>query len=433
MNHSNLNNEILKKSVPFVGIKDFSHLINYCKDKQVVMLGESTHGTKQFYEWRSQISAELIQKHGFDFIAVEGDWPPCQAVNSFVQHRSNAGSFETLHNFSRWPTWMWANKEMVNFMDWLQEWNLDSTSMAGFHGLDVYSLYESMDVVIHSLQDIDPDLALKAKKYYSCFDPYRHNEKAYAKSLFNFPEGCREKVRLALDEILNRAINSPGNFFNITQNAKIIKDAEKYYRAMVLDGEDNSWNIRDKHMLDTLEQLLNFYGPSSKGIVWAHNTHVGDYRATDMGLRGEVNLGGLARIKLGPKNVALVGFTTYSGTVMASHSWDGTMQVMDVPPGKLGSLEYHLHDCVPYIGNSNYYLLLDEVNEGSPLLDYRGHRAIGVLYDPKLERLGNYVPTSVAGRYDALVFLDETEALSPLYYAFDKNKIPETYPYGGRL
>ncbi len=432
MDNSSLNNEIVKRSVPFVDMDDFSPLIKSLKDKQVVMLGESTHGTREFYEWRSLISAELIQNHGFSFIAVEGDWPACEAVNKHIQEPSAKSSFETLGNFSRWPTWMWGNQEMVKLMDWLVEWNASSSRKIGFHGLDVYSLYESIDEIIHCLKKADPALARKAQEYYSCFDPFRHDERAYASSLFKFPQGCEREVRMALEEILVNGLDSADEYFDMAQNARIIQNAERYYRAVVLNGNENSWNIRDKHMMDTLENLLKHYGPSSKGIVWAHNTHIGDYRATDMALRGEVNLGGLAREKFGREQVALVGFTTYTGSVIASHAWDGIIEVMEVPMGKTGSIESHLHDCIPMVGHENYYVTFGNVEKGSALLDYRGHRAIGVVYYPEYER-GNYVPSSIAERYDALVFLDETKALSPLGYSFDRKKIPETYPFGSRL
>jgi erythromycin esterase len=436
MGQSVLSYEIVKRSVPFTDRQDFADLLEMCADKQVVMLGESTHGTREFYEWRSLLTAELIQKHGFNFVAVEGDWPACEGVNRFIQRKTHERSFDSLRGFSRWPTWMWANHEMVKMMDWLREYNLNASNSVGFHGLDVYSLYESIDVVIDHLEDINPDLALKVKDYYSCFEPYREDEKAYARSLFQFPAGCEREVTQALKEILEAKLKDHSNqnqFFNIQQNAQIVQNAERYYRSLLFEVGDNSWNIRDQHMMDTLDLLLDQYGKGSKAIIWAHNTHIGDYRGTDMGVRGNVNLGGLARERRGEDNVSLVGFTTYKGSVVASHAWDGPVEVMEVPEAKTGSLEAVLHDLIPQVGHENYYMIFNEVEEYSPLLDFRGHRAIGVVYQGHPEARGHYVPTSVARRYDALVFFDETQALSPLDFKFNRHKMPETYPFGARI
>jgi erythromycin esterase len=428
MGQSLLSREIVKRSVPFADLKDFNSLLEICKDKKIVMLGESSHGTREFYEWRSLITSELLRKHGFKFIAVEGDWSPCQSINNFVRRKSFLSSKETLTHFNRWPTWMWANEEMVKFMDWLKEWNLDSPDMFGFHGLDVYSLYQSIDSVIKILEKEDSQMASRINHYFSCFEPYLHDEKAYARSLFEFPEGCEEEVSKALAELMSHKMGDEELAFDLKQNALIIQNAENYYRSVVFKGRKSSWNKRDKHMLETLQRLLEYYGEDSKVIVWAHNSHVGDYRATDMQARGQVNLGGLAREKFGKENVSLVGFTTYSGEVIASRSWGGPIEVKRVPKAKEGSLEDVMHSSIPFVGHPDFYLIFNQLEAGSPLLDYRAHRAIGVVYDPINEKRRNYVPTSVSERYDALVFLDNTHALSPLGLDFDKKKFPQTYP-----
>ena len=424
--------EITNRSVPFADISDFTPLIDVIKDKRIVMLGESTHGTKEFYEWRNLLTAELIRNHGFNFIAIEGDWPPAEQVNKFVHGKAGESSFAALTEFSRWPTWMWGNAEMVGFMDFLKGWNQTHGTQVGFHGLDVYSLFESIEQVIEGLRKLNPKLAKRIKSQYACFDPYWNNERAYTRSLLNYSDGCGKQVGQVFEELKRIQDPNSSEWINIVQNARIVKNAESYYHAMTLHN-DESWNIRDRHMLETLDSLLANYGKNSKAVIWEHNTHVGDYHATDMIAQGQVNLGGLAREQFGRHNVALVGFTTFKGSVMASNMWDGPMKKMDLPSARAGSLEATLHEAIPFVGNSDYYLLFDQVQDGSPLKDYRGHRAIGVVYRSHPENRAHYVPSAVADRYDALVFIDETSALTPLRLNFDPRKVPETYPFGTRI
>lgn len=430
MKQSFFNAHLKKHAVPFGSIDDFSSLITSCKDKKIVMIGESSHGTHEFYTWRARISRELIEKHGFNFIAVEGDWPACHKIHERVQNRFKDNPLKTLSSFSRWPTWMWANLEMTEVINWLSDWNEQGHSV-GFHGLDVYSLYESIDQVKKSVARRNPEILNAVKEFYSCFDPYLHNEKAYAKSLFQYPEGCAEEVSEALEKILRSSMHHDEGFFDAVQNAKIIRNAEKYYRTMIT-GED-SWNVRDNHMMETLERLLEFYGSEAKGIVWAHNTHIGDYRATDMILDNQINIGGLARKKYGEKHVGLIGFSTYTGSVIASGAWDGEIEMIKVPNGAPGSLEDYLHHATNFIGAKQFYIEMKKVQDVEAFNDFIGHRAIGVVYHPAYESRGNYVPTIAAKRYDALIFIDETTALSPINIHFDKEKIPETYPFGAHM
>jgi erythromycin esterase len=424
--------EIKKRAIPLSNLNDLDPLIERLKGKKIVMLGESSHGTHEFYEWRKRISLELIKNHGFDFIAVEGDWPPCQKLNQFLESDDSYEVEEVLKSFNRWPTWMWRNSEVADLMRELKKLRKEKRNI-GFHGLDVYSLYESMDEVIKTLSKIDPELARSASKLYSCFDPYRHDEKEYARSLFHLPEGCQNEVievlRKSLSLRMNEAQNT-SNIFDAIQNARVVKNAEKYYRTMI-SMNDSSWNVRDKHMMETLSNLMESYG-TSKGIVWAHNTHIGDYRATDMVLQGDVNIGGLAREELGEENVSLVGFGTYSGSVIASHAWDGPIEVMDVPQAREGSVEAIFHEMISETNSPDYYLQFDNA-EISGSQNYLGHRAIGVVYQPQYERRGNYVPTSLQHRYNAFIFLDQTHALSPLGEDFDQSKFPESYPFGSRI
>ena len=447
MKHSAFCDEIIKKANPLSLMndkKDLRQLIDSLKNKKVVMLGEASHGTKEFYEWRRIISEELISNHGFNFISVEGDWPPCQQINKFIQTTDKNDTDQKiaekiLSHFSRWPTWMWANEEVIELITWLRRTNNSRiTNPVGFYGLDVYSLYDSIDQVIELLNKIDPKLALSAKSFYSCFDLYRHDEKAYAKSLFHIPEGCQKDVLSVLKETLQYKLKNISSkivseeneiLFDAVQNARIVYNAENYYRAMIF-GEEDSWNVRDHHMMDSLSMLLNHYGPEAKGIVWAHNTHIGDYRATDMHMHGQVNIGGLAREAFGKEQVSLVGFSTYTGSVIASHSWDGPIQILPVPKAIDKSVESEFHNAIPKIGSQDFYVMFENESEFSPLSQTRGQRAIGVVYHPPSEHRGNYVPTILSDRYDAFVFFDETQALSPLTVEVDIEKIPETYPFG---
>lgn len=432
MEHNSIVDEIVSISTPLREERDLKPLLAQVKDKKIVMLGEASHGTQDFYEWRRRISLELIKNHGFNFIAVEGDWPSCQGINDFIQRRGTQDKLKVMNGFSRWPTWMWGNTSIMDLMEELREFNEGNLRQVGFHGMDVYSLYESMDEVVNKLQEIDFNLGRKARELYSCLEPYRHDEREYVRSLFRFPPGCKEEVVKVLSEILNARLEDGDKVLDVTQNARIVQNAENYYHTMI-SQDDDSWNVRDSHMMETLDTLINHYGPDSKAIIWAHNTHIGDYRATDMLIHGQVNIGGLAREKYGEKEVALIGFSTFVGDVVASHAWDGPIEVMRIPMARTTSLEFAFHQAIAQIGYETYYVDFKRVKEISSLNEYIGHRAIGVVYDPEHERRGNYVPTMPAKRYDGMIFCNETRALTPLNVKFNRDKIPETYPFGSRI
>jgi erythromycin esterase len=416
---------------------DLKSLIEKISRARIVMLGEATHGTHEFYEWRRLISEWLIVKHGFRFIAVEGDWPPSWELNAYIHSEKGDSSRSVLQHFSRWPTWMWANTEIIRLAEWMRSHNgvVTEANKIGFLGLDVYSLFESIDAILSQLEKINPFLARRARTLYGCFDPFKRDEKAYARSLLDFPEGCKREVSKNLQELLALRLDesqkdSRATLLNTQQNARIIANAENYYRTMI-HGDEDSWNIRDQHMLETLKLLLRHYGNDSKAIVWAHNTHIGDYRATDMALQGQVNLGGLARQEWGEDQVALVGFGTYQGEVIASHAWDGPIERLTVPPGKPGSYESSFHKVAQLLGSKAFFMdLQGKGTRQGPLSQIRGHRAIGVVYQPLHEGFGNYVPTSLAHRYDAFVFIDRTTPVTPLISGFDHEEMPETWPQG---
>lgn len=397
--------------------------------RQVVMLGEASHGTHEYYTWRAAISKKLITDQGFGFIAVEGDWPDCYKINRFVKGYPDAGEDigEVLKRFDRWPTWMWANWEIAGFTEWLREYNkgLSPDKKIGFYGLDVYSLWDSIKVMLDYLEKEDPAAAKSVKMAVLCFEPFNEDERMYAQYTLK-DQGCRDEVMALLKEIRMKAQFLDGDReagLNTEQNALIAVNAGKYYSSMI--GFDNeSWNVRDRHMMETLDRLLKFHGRNAKGIVWAHNTHVGDARATNMSKAGMVNIGQLARKEYGEQNVYLVGLAGYAGTVIAGQEWGAPMEVMEVPPARTGSIEAVLN------GENvrRCYILFNEEKYGL----YKAaipHRAIGVVYDPLREKYGNYVPSILSRRYNAFIYFDETQALHPLHLHPDKHKLPATYPF----
>lgn len=423
----NLQKAIEDLMVPLHTEDDFDKLIHFIKDKRVVMLGEASHGTEEFYSYRRKISQRLIEDYGFKFIAVEGDWPDAYRVNRYVRYGEGRSAKDVLLQNKRWPTWMWANEQVVKLAEWLRGRDV------GFYGLDVYSLFDSIYAVIDFLETHYPEIANEAAKRYSCFEPYEGDEISYAKALLLDPEGCEKEVLLNLQEILKLRLEDVKKkdgeeLFSAQQNAWIIANAETYYRAMI-KADDNSWNVRDNHMMVTLDQLLERHGEAAKGIVWAHNTHIGDYRATDMRESGHINIGGLARQAYGDDNVALVGFGTYEGEVVAGSAWGSEEKILQVPPAKPGSYEDHFHQVVLKHGAKQFYILMEEKEE-TPLAQQLGHRAIGVVYDPRYESRSNYVPTELSKRYDAFMFLNRTSALRSLHVRKQPGTFPETYPFG---
>lgn len=410
--------------------QDLDALLHDIGDRPVVMLGEASHGTHEYYTWRTAISKRLIQEKGFRFIAVEGDWPDCYKINRYVKGYRDAGDSirDVLQNFDRWPTWMWANWEVAALAEWLREYNqtLPADQKVGFYGLDVYSLWDSMYAMMDYLQEEDPQAAQSVQQAIQCFEPFRENEQAYAR--YSLTEhSCRDKVLAMLREIRNKAHYLDGDReagFSTEQNAIIAVNAEKYYRAM-MSFDNESWNVRDTHMMETLDRLLTFHGEGSKGIVWEHNTHIGDARATDMKRAGMVNIGQLAREQYGINKVYLVGFGSYQGSVIAGEEWGAPMKVMHVPEAREGSVEHVLH----HKGTQDRYFLFntEDIRE-----QYEGsirHRAIGVVYNPDRERYGNYVPSVMASRYDAFIYLDKTSAIHPLHLKPHSEKMPDTYPF----
>lgn len=402
------------------------HIVDAVKDKRIVMLGESTHGTEEFYHWRKHISLELINKHGFQVIAVEGDWPDAARLNDYIQTGSGGSAHDVLKKFNRWPTWMWSNHQIEDLAERMRG------AGAHFYGLDVYSLYASIDAVIDFVKTYVPRIADEVINRYSCFDPFQSDEIGYAYSLRSDPSGCTKQVVENLTQLLELRLNHSSRvshrLFDAQQNARIVKNAELYYRAM-LDGSEHSWNTRDQHMLETLENILDRHGDQAKAIIWAHNTHIGDYRATDMLQEGYLNLGGITREKFGKEEVALVGFGSYEGYVTASQAWDGPEQMKFLPKAKAGSLEEQLHRVSEEAEASGLVLSWMKPHSASEALAQPiSQRAVGVVYDPKHEKRSNYVTTNLLARYDAFVFVDKTQALRSLHTPFVRHEFPETWP-----
>jgi erythromycin esterase len=426
-------NRVAELAQPLASRRDLDPLLARIGQARFVLLGEASHGTSDYYTWRAEISRRLIVEKGFSFIAVEGDWPDCYRVNRFVRGFDGAGESarEVLHNFERWPTWMWANHEVVELAEWLREHNasVPEEMAAGFYGLDVYSLWDSLHQILGYLQRTRPDALPAARRAFACFEPYGEDVQDYAAQSRWLNETCEDEVVAMLTELRGGTAPAGGgqeDQFNAEQNAWVVKNAEHYYRTMI-GGGPASWNIRDRHMTQTLERLMRHFGPAAKAIVWEHNTHIGDARFTDMADDGMVNVGQLIREEHGTDDVVLVGFSSHRGSVVAGRAWEAPLEVMPVPPGAEGTWEDLLHGALGADG----LLIFGEQDRHGPLATVRGHRAIGVVYHPEYER-GNYVPTNLPRRYDTLLFLDQTHALHPLHEVQprEEGEVPETYPSG---
>jgi erythromycin esterase len=433
---SAMEEDIRRQALPLSDPSDLDPLIRRIGNARYVLLGEATHGTSEFYEWRAALSRRLIREHGFSFVAVEGDWPDCYRLNRYVKSYGDSGESarDVLHAFDRWPTWMWANREVAEFAEWMRDHNqrLAESRQAGFYGLDVYSLWDSMHAVVEYLESVDPALARSARAAYRCFEPYGEDVQEYARATALVPTTCEREALSVLAALRDKAVEYRGDgrdaFFNAEQNALVARNAELYYRTMVRGGP-TSWNVRDAHMVETLDRLMAHHGPNAKAIVWEHNTHIGDARFTDMARAGMFNVGQLVRQQHDAEDVVIVGFGTHRGTVVAGDEWGAPMRRMRVPPAREGSLEDVMHAASP----ADSMLIFDGKDDGGiegldrPI----GHRAIGVVYDPRNEHWGNYVPTIVPRRYDAFMYIDQSAGVDALHLpVLVDGEPPETYPSG---
>jgi erythromycin esterase-like protein len=423
--------------LPDIDDRTFGEFFDRYGDARVVCLGEASHGTSEFYRARAAISRHLIERHGFGIVAVEGDWPDCATVDRYVRHRP-ARDLD-FKPFERFPTWMWRNTDVDAFIRWMRGHNANRPyeRMAGFYGLDLYNLSASMEAVIQFLDKEDPELARLAHQRYGCLDPWAENPQLYGRhSLVEGYARCEVGVIRMLKDLLQKQVDCFGEecdeWLDAQANARLVKDAEAYYRVMY-HGSAESWNLRDTHMVDTLNMILDAKGPDSKAIVWAHNSHVGNAAFTDMGLRREeINVGQLVKDKFGHQG-RLIGLGTHTGTVAAADDWDEPMKIKRVRPSLPESYERAAHD-------SDIDSFLVDLREGerderlaAELMEPRLERFIGVIYRPETERWSHYSEAILPRQFDGYVWFDETRAVTPLPAELRPGEAPaveETYPFG---
>jgi len=418
--------------LPEIDDPAFGRQFDRFANARVVLLGEATHGTSEFYRARSAITRHLIENHGFSIVAVEADWPDAASFDRYVRHKPAPAHAEP--PFRRFPTWMWRNTEVETFIEQLRKWNVEQPMerRAGFYGLDLYNLSGSIRAVLDYLDRVDPEAAGVARQRYGCLMPWAKEPQAYGRmALTRGYSTCEQAVvkmlRDILDQQLRYTLRDGESFFDAVANARLVRSAEAYYRAMYY-GEAESWNLRDTHMFDTLAALLNSKGADAKAVVWAHNSHIGDASKTEMGAsRGELNIGQLARETFGHEAV-LIGFGTHTGTVACASGWDEPTEIKRVEPSLPDSYERLAHE-------SGIERFLLDLRKGvhpalrSSLTAPRIERFIGVIYRPETERWSHYSACSLAEQFDAYVWFDETTAVAPL--PTHQRKGPEeTYPFG---
>lgn len=412
----------------------FGRLFERYARRRVVLLGEASHGTSEFYRARAAITRYLIEHHGFTLLAVEADWPDAATVDRYVRHRPALASAQA--PFLRFPTWMWRNTEVAALVDWMREYNEPIPQVrqrAGFFGLDLYNMSGSIAAVLEYLDKVDPEAAAVARERYGCLTPWQREPSTYGRAVLSSGyRKCEQVVVTQCRELLQRrleyAAQDGESFLDAAQNARLIASAERYYRVMYYGGAE-SWNLRDSHMFETLGHLLEAHGTDAKAIVWAHNSHIGDARHTDMGaVRGELNIGQLCRQHFGDE-AALIGFGTHAGTVAAASEWDGDVEFKPIRASRADSYERLCHDS----GVSRF--LLDLRTDRHPalrtrLLQPRLERFIGVIYRPETELHSHYAEASLPQQFDAFVWFDQTTPVTPLGPEHARPGAPETYPFG---
>jgi erythromycin esterase-like protein len=417
--------------------KDFDPLLEKIGNSRFVLIGEASHGTHEFYRLRAQITKRLIAEKGFIAVAVEADWPDAYRINKYVRFDSeDEDAIDALSGFQRFPSWMWRNADVLDFVGWLRNYNEHRhAKRVGFYGLDLYSLHASIRAVLDFLDKVDPDAARRARYRYSCFENFGEDTQAYGyAATFGLSKSCENEAISQWMEMRQRAADlarrdgqvARDAFFFAEQNARLVKNAEEYYRAMFHERA-SSWNLRDMHMGETLAALTAHLGTSAKIVVWAHNSHLGDARATEMGLRGELNLGQLVRQRYGNEATTIIGFSTYTGTVTAASGWDSPAERKHVNPALPDSYEMLFHKT----GIPNFLLVLREREKVTSLLrDPRLERAIGVIYLPRSERVSHYFHAQLSDQFDAILHFDETRAVEPLERTamWETGEVPETYP-----
>ena len=420
--------------LPAVADPAFGALFDRFGDRRVVLLGEASHGTAEFYRARAAITRRLIERHGFTIVAVEADWPDAAAVDRYVRHRPAQPGAEP--PFQRFPTWMWRNTEVASWVDWMRHHN-EAVAVperrAGFYGMDIYNMSGSIAAVLAYLDKVDPQAASVARERYGCLTPWQKEPSTYGRAVLTAAyRECEQEVVAQCKELLGKRLEYADRdgerFLDATQNARLIASAEQYYRIMYYGGAE-SWNLRDTHMFETLGHLLDARGPQSKAVVWAHNSHIGDARYTAMGaVRDELNVGQLCRERFGAE-AALIGFGTHTGTVAAASDWDGAMEVKPVRPSRADSYERLCHDS----GVPRFLLDLAPGRHEAlrrSLLEPRLERFIGVIYRPETELTSHYAEAALPKQFDAWLWFDETAAVIPIGPEHARSGLPDTYPFG---
>jgi len=395
----------------------------------LMLIGEATHGTSEFYRIRARITQELIARCDFNFVAIEADWPDAARINRYVQRAS--GEAARWQAFARFPTWMWRNHDVLSFIDWLREHNRSRQfDPVAFYGLDLYSLFTSLHAVVEYLERVDPEAARVARRRYACLSPWEGEPAHYGRAVITgrYHE-CAQEAAAMLADLMERrmeyAQRDGEHFFDAAQNAQLVAAAERYYRIMYQGGAE-SWNLRDRHMFETLRSLFEFHGARAKGVVWAHNSHLGDAAATEMSRRGEINLGHLCRNAFG-NEAYLIGQATDRGTVAASDAWDEPVKTMQVLPSHADSYERLCHDT----GVPRFLLPLRELRGtavGNQLEHPRLERAIGVIYRPQMERQSHYFEARLPKQFDELIWFDQTSAVNPLMEEEAHRQLP-SHPF----
>ncbi|KAL4793541.1 erythromycin esterase-domain-containing protein [Aspergillus venezuelensis] len=429
-----------------------SNFDTYASQNRLLLLGDGSHGTSEFYAARAEITKRLISQHGYTMIALEADWPDAEELDRYVRQRpgpkarigkSHERETDTKDEaFQRFPTWMWRNKEMQELVEWVRNWNdkVDMAERVGIYGMDLYSLGTSIKAIISYLDNVDPGMANEARKKYGCLEPYTSEPQEYGLDALQGYKDCEKGVVSMLRNLLEKRLEYADHhadgeeFHSSEQNAYVVRDAERYYKAMYYSSA-GSWTLRDSHMVDTLKRLMKHKPPGSKAAVWAHNSHCGDARHTAMGKRRrEVNIGQLCREAFGEENVALIGCGTHTGTVAAASSWGADMQIMNVKPSMRESWERLAHDT----GVDSFLLDLREdqmsreIREALHDEKTRLQRFIGVIYRPDTERVSHYSAADLVNQFDGYVWFDETRAVQPLEVLQPNTALgeEETYPFG---
>jgi len=417
--------------IPDIGTADVGSLVERIGDARVVLLGEATHGTSEFYRMRARITRELVEHHGFTIVAIEGDWPDAAQVHRWTRGASPDGQTPP---FTRFPTWMWRNRETDDLVRWLRGCNTGRPpeEQVGFYGLDLYSLYASIEAVLGYLDRVDPPAGRVARERYGCLTPWERDPATYGRAAVTGRYRlCEGEVVAMLQDLLARRLDYVGadgeRYLDAVQNARLIAGAEQYYRAMYRGGH-HSWNLRDLHMFDTLRALLAWQGDDSRAVVWAHNSHVGDADATEMGRQGQLTIGAHCRDSLGD-GAFLVGFGTDRGSVAAASDWGGPVEIKMLRPARRGSYEALCHET----GVPGFLLHLrepDDVAVRDELTEPRLERAVGVIYRPQTELQSHYFQASLPNQFDAWIWFDETSAVQPIAMSLERTGSPAAFPFG---